>query len=380
MIEEKHHVVIEQVHLMYAQTNKSIIGGGITCSILCLILWGVIEQVYILTWLSMVLFALASRWILYRVFIKQVKGEKNIRRWGTIYMLMTFAYGLIIGATSLVIHLVDSPSYHFLVVAWLVAYGSLGVSAYSMSYKAVLSLFSPMITILIISLVSAGSTLYLLTAAAVIVWSFMMFNTMLPINLAMRNAIKLNYKLNIEIERRKEVEKRLLELSSTDGLTGLFNRRYFNEVIAKELSRAKRTDTNISLIFIDIDSFKQFNDTYGHQAGDDTLKKVSNTLSEIICRPSDLAARYGGEELVALLPNTNSINAFNLAEKIRMQVQELSIPHSESRSNNSDYVSISVGIATLGFNAYPYQEDIIFLADKALYKAKEAGRNNTIIA
>jgi len=203
---------------------------------------------------------------------------------------------------------------------------------------------------------------------------------MLPINIAMLNTIKLNYKLNVEIERRKEVEKRLRELSSTDGLTGLFNRRYFNEIIEKELNRAKRENSNISLIFIDIDCFKQFNDTYGHQAGDDTLKKVSNTLRKIVCRPSDLAARYGGEELVALLPNTNSVDAFNLAEKIRIEIQKLSIPHAESITNNSDYVSISIGIATLGFNAYPYNEDIIFLADKALYKAKEEGRNQTIIA
>jgi len=327
----------------------------------------------------MALLALASRWILYRTFIKQVE-EQSIRRWSRIYMLLTFVYGLIIGAISLVIHFVDSPNYHFLVVAWLVGYSALGVSAYSMSYKAVLSLFSPMITILIISLISTGSTLYVLTAVAVIVWSFMMFNTMLPINLAMLNSIKLNHKLNVEIERRKEVEAKLRELSSTDGLTGLFNRRYFNEMIEKELSRTKRTNSNISLIFIDIDCFKQFNDTYGHQAGDDTLKKVSDTLSKIVCRPSDLAARYGGEELVALLPNTNSIDAFSLAEKIRIEVQELSIPHAKSISITSDYVSISIGVATLGFNAHSYHEDIIFLADKALYKAKEEGRNQTIIA
>jgi len=151
-------------------------------------------------------------------------------------------------------------------------------------------------------------------------------------------------------------------------------------MIEKELSRTKRTNSNISLIFIDIDCFKQFNDTYGHQAGDDTLKKVSDTLSKIVCRPSDLAARYGGEELVALLPNTNSIDAFSLAEKIRIEVQELSIPHAKSISITSDYVSISIGVATLGFNAHSYHEDIIFLADKALYKAKEEGRNQTIIA
>ncbi len=160
-------------------------------------------------------------------------------------------------------------------------------------------------------------------------------------------------------------------LSITDGLTGLYNHRYFQEQIQVELSRAQRYDLNFSLIIIDVDNFKQINDTYGHLAGDELLVKLSIHLKKVI-RESDTVARYGGDEFVMLLPETPKEGAVIVGERIRKSLVEEKI-------GGNIPVYVSVGVA-----AYPddgvYSQDIIKKADVALYKAKEDGRNRTYAA
>ena len=187
-------------------------------------------------------------------------------------------------------------------------------------------------------------------------------------------------KLKEEMDRRKVLVKKLeaaniklKKLSFIDGLTGIANRRIFDEFLEKEWRRPLRNRKQLSLIMIDIDFFKKYNDTYGHQAGDDCLKQVAKTLSGVLKRPGDLAARYGGEEFAIILSETDSVNAKKLAEKARMELESLNMPH--KNSENADYVTISLGTATTLPHRDLSIEDLLHAADKELYRAKNKGRN-----
>ncbi|MDQ2103199.1 diguanylate cyclase [Azospirillum isscasi] len=165
----------------------------------------------------------------------------------------------------------------------------------------------------------------------------------------------------------------LRTLSFIDGLTGIANRRRFDEVLLREWRRCARAQLPLSLIMLDVDQFKPYNDHYGHQAGDECLRAVGGLLAEQIMRPGDLVARYGGEEFVCLLPETGGDGAVQVAERLRRTVAERCLPHAVSHV--ADHVTISLGAAT----AHPAMEDtpdrLTQLADRLLYEAKRAGRN-----
>jgi diguanylate cyclase (GGDEF)-like protein/PAS domain S-box-containing protein len=175
-----------------------------------------------------------------------------------------------------------------------------------------------------------------------------------------------------------DANRRLLALAEQDGLTGLANRRTFDDTLTQEFRRAKRERKNFALIMIDVDWFKAFNDRYGHLAGDDCLRKVGRVLSSTLQRPADLAARYGGEEFVALLPNTDEIGAATVAERIRQAVLELAIKHDASACG---VATISAGVAGLNVVGRDGEaEALLQAADQALYCAKRTGRNTVVRA
>ena len=177
-------------------------------------------------------------------------------------------------------------------------------------------------------------------------------------------------------EQLEESNKKLKELSSLDGLTGIANRRHFDEELDTEWRRAVRNKSTLSVIMIDIDYFKPFNDNYGHQSGDSCLQYVAKALKIAIVRPADTMARYGGEEFVAILPETDSKGAAVVAEHLRKAVESLNIPHEHSKSGQ--HVSISLGVAESTGLANP--ETLLKHADGCLYEAKESGRNCVIVA
>lgn len=179
-----------------------------------------------------------------------------------------------------------------------------------------------------------------------------------------------------DVTDQHRLEEMLQKLSSTDGLTGLSNRRSFNEAIKEEWRRAQRLRYPLALIMADIDHFKEFNDTYGHVEGDECLKKIGMTLKNAIRRAGDLAARYGGEEFVLLMPMTDADEILEIAETIRKNVEALGIPHKSSLT--SDHVTISMGAVS----AVPRQdisvEELITAADRNLYEVKRSGRNRVL--
>lgn len=178
-------------------------------------------------------------------------------------------------------------------------------------------------------------------------------------------------------ERRLErLYKKLELLSFKDGLTNIANRRMFDMTLEKEWQRAQRKQTPLSLIMIDIDFFKQYNDFYGHQQGDECLKIIAKLLRKVSKRSMDLASRYGGEEFVLLLPEVSQEKVALLAEKCLSVVREEKIPHEKSRI--SDVVTVSAGVCTVIPAIDSPSSQLIECADELLYKAKKSGRNRFI--
>ena len=176
-----------------------------------------------------------------------------------------------------------------------------------------------------------------------------------------------------DITELKRYWTMLENLSTTDGLTELPNRRRFDEFLSREWRRAMRRQAGLSLILLDIDCFKEFNDHYGHLAGDDCLRQVAQILREVVQRPGDLAARYGGEEFACVLPETDAQGAIALAERIRERMEAVNIPHFSSQV--TDRVTMSFGVATTIPEARQEPSDLIRLADRLLYAAKQNGRD-----
>ncbi|MCI0528688.1 MAG: diguanylate cyclase, partial [Nitrospira sp.] len=174
-------------------------------------------------------------------------------------------------------------------------------------------------------------------------------------------------------QQLREANQTLLRLSAQDGLTGIANRRRFEEFLDLEWKRALREATTLSLIMLDIDFFKTYNDTYGHQAGDKCLKQVASVLNSTLHRPGDLVARYGGEEFVVVLPKTDAKGAVSVAETMRTRVEALGIAHTHSKA--SPHVTISLGVATTIPKHDVSPLDLIATADEALYQSKQEGRN-----
>ncbi|PJI51190.1 MAG: diguanylate cyclase response regulator [Pseudomonas sp.] len=183
----------------------------------------------------------------------------------------------------------------------------------------------------------------------------------------------------------RESQQQLLEtnlvlqrLMNSDGLTGLSNRRHFDEYLEMEWRRGVREQTQLSILLVDVDHFKAYNDTFGHVQGDEALRQVAGALRANASRPSDLPARYGGEEFVMVLPNTSPGGARLLAEKLRRSVQDLNIAHELPVPGAP--LTVSVGVATLIPQNGQVCRQLIELADQALYNAKHGGRNQVAIA
>ncbi|MEO1963427.1 MAG: sensor domain-containing diguanylate cyclase, partial [Cycloclasticus sp.] len=216
---------------------------------------------------------------------------------------------------------------------------------------------------------------------------------LIPVQLAMTDTgVFGDHRFNLiirDLSQRKESERRLIEqtheleeararykkLSETDPLTKIANRRAYEERLIDEINTAKRSTKPLALIMLDVDSFKQYNDYYGHDLGDVVLKRIAQVISESLPRSTDFSGRFGGEEFVVLLPSTDIFGAYQVAEKIRLSIKSLEIKH--IKSDVKHVITVSAGIAALSGDSLNDIE-LFKQADTALYQAKEAGRNKSI--
>lgn len=186
----------------------------------------------------------------------------------------------------------------------------------------------------------------------------------------MMRVVKMSDLMQLEL---RNLSERLERISQIDPLTELYNKRYFNEAYQREWKSASRENSSLALMMIDIDHFKKYNDTYGHLQGDECLKAVATKISQTVARPRDVTARFGGEEFIVMLPETNASGVVHLAQQVLDNVRSMTIEHVSSGSQGR--VSVSIGTAA----CYPTEEcsmDLLLRqVDDALYAAKSAGRD-----
>ncbi len=215
----------------------------------------------------------------------------------------------------------------------------------------------------------------LLIILLLLTWKYFRQQTMLKKEKAL--ALELDKMVR---ERTRELEQSNMELqrlSNQDGLTQIYNRRYFDNFLAQEINRLQRSSSPISLLLCDIDHFKQYNDTHGHLAGDDCLKTIANVMRQNCKRVIDIVARYGGEEFAVILSNTDADNAVIIANAIRTGVESACITHLPPGSK--EIISISIGIASIIPDKQTISSELIAIADKALYESKRGGRNRVTL-
>jgi diguanylate cyclase (GGDEF)-like protein len=194
----------------------------------------------------------------------------------------------------------------------------------------------------------------------------------------LRELYTLGITFNEMLQRIRDDIRELERFSTIDGLTGIPNRRYFDQCLEHEMSHARRLSSNLSLLYIDIDYFKDYNDRYGHLGGDAALQRVARCIADMAKRDTDVAARLGGEEFAILLPDTEAENARLLAENLRLAIAHLEIEHQASKV--TDYLTLSIGVACLVPQRETTSSELLKTADKALYRAKSEGRDRVIVA
>jgi diguanylate cyclase (GGDEF)-like protein len=202
----------------------------------------------------------------------------------------------------------------------------------------------------------------------------------LDVNGAARHCLIQVTDVSAAVQREHLLRDQALELRSqtfSDGLTGIANRRHFDLAIEKEQRRARRSGIAMSMLMIDIDFFKAYNDHYGHQQGDDTLIRVAGALAGMLQRPLDLIARYGGEEFAVILPETDSAGAVWIAEAMRQKIAQLGIPHAAAPWALT--VTVSIGVATQAPQNPVEVAELIGAADRGLYMAKRSGRDQVVV-
>jgi diguanylate cyclase (GGDEF)-like protein len=308
-----------------------------------------------------------------------IKLEKNIpEKWTNIQIAGT-SFGVFILLWCAGISLLDQLSYGGQVIVYVVAVVSIAVTPF---YKPVILLVIYSVAHILFLVLMP----YFQKSSGILFGNYINSTSFLIISWAIsymryKNRIEEFNNKKIIQEKSNELErlnKELEKLSQTDGLTGIFNRFMFDNTIKKEWDRCKRQFKPLSLIIIDIDYFKAYNDNYGHQAGDDCIRKVTGVLSNCARRSSDTVARYGGEEFAVILPYSDKENAYSLAEQMRRNVEKLNIEHAHSYTTGC--VTISLGVNTVIPSDKSSIDEFIRTTDKALYKAKEKNRNNVVIA
>ena len=310
---------------------------------------------------------------------------------------MLFATGVLWGiAPLLILWLVDDV---MMITALLLAtgiaiaaFGSYGIKLY-----AVLAVTVPIALLSLVVIAASGNPAYYAVGIALLLLYAHQFIVARQARDVLENQIRLriengvlaaqlgaeNERTSAELDRRMDTERHLRaskdraeKMSATDALTEIANRRYFDNRLKSEVSRAFRDRTHLSLVICDIDYFKQFNDLYGHQEGDECLKVFARNLESFCRRGGDLAARIGGEEFALLLPSTDHNAALKLAENARTAFNELAVKHEGSKI--TDHATASFGVSTAMPDSAGAGEMLYGSADKALYRAKGQGRNQVV--
>lgn len=350
------------VKLIADDTPKALFGLLIVSSIFLWTYWEYIPFEYLLVWTLFQVLFLFLRFFNSKMLLKYIENETKLR-FHTIFLVVIIVYSAIVWSSATLLGAYFAPSpYEFISLAMIMGI----ITAAVLSLTPLVNIF--IIYFFIMILIQFGVMLYFGTNAHISIALFLLI--FMPVIILLSKSVYKNLLVTVEVQDKLETHvNELREISITDSLTKVFNRHYFFQAAQDLLSIAKREKTPVSFLMIDIDYFKNINDTYGHQVGDHVLIKLSEEIKNVT-RESDIFARIGGEEFALFLHNTSIEGAKNIAEKIRITVEDIDFSEKYIPSG----LTVSIGVATTD-GVDICLEELYHAADQKLYVAKELGRN-----
>ena len=364
-----------QIGQCYRQLPISLAVNLAVGMFLVVVLWGVADTRKLFVWIFFLLTVTDARFLTWRAFLDAPRNEQlNHDTWRRYFVNGACAAGIVWGAAGMLLFNPESlPHQVFLafVVGGMVAGGVPLLSSVKHAYAC---FTVPAVLPIGTQMLAAGDRIHLTMGLMIATFAVAMLVSSAQVRRLIRESANLRHQLNSSIEAGETLE----QLVRQDALTEIPNRRRFEETFDKEWRRAGRETDTISVITADIDHFKEYNDHYGHLAGDRCLVKVAQTMQSALSRPGDVVARIGGEEFAFLLPGTTPDGAKSLAEMIRRRVLDLNIPHEASPT--ASQVTVSFGIASSDLVVATMPAELLQASDIALYDAKRRGRNRVAVA
>jgi diguanylate cyclase (GGDEF)-like protein len=258
---------------------------------------------------------------------------------------------------------------------FVVALSAGSIMIYSVSMYAMLSFLLPIMSISVYFLLNQSTNISTMTALVMGLYSFITLLVVKETSSTFKTSVLLSMHYQQEQEKRQLLEQQLQDINRRDGLTGVFNRRYFDEMLETEIGRAHRNHLPLCVIMFDLDYFKEYNEHYGHIAGDTCLMNVAEIAQNLANRQGDLVARYGGEEFAVILPNIDLQGAVAFANKLQQEIQKKRFEHVTSKLTSLQCVTVSLGVANLMPFTKVKPSGLIKYAETALFEAKRQGRN-----
>ncbi len=364
-----------QIAQSFRQLSISLITNLANGFILAAVLWGAVPTPVLLSWSGLLVAVTGARFLSLRAFRNaSPRSEPDLAVWTKYFVAGACAAGVVWGLSGILLfHPSSFP--HQVVLAFVLGGMVAGAVPLLSSVRHAYGCFAiPVVVPIGIRMMWVGDRIHLVMGLLMVIFGLTMLATSAQVHRLFRNAEKLRR----ELFSSSEVAQALEYLVRLDSLTGIPNRRLFEEELGKEWARAKRDNAPLSLIMADIDHFKEYNDHYGHPAGDLCLVDVAQTLYHALSRPGDVAARIGGEEFAILLPQTDLNGAIAVAEQIRERILALNLPHEASPV--ASQVTLSFGVSSSELASVSSPAELIRTSDIALYEAKRCGRNQIVAA
>jgi diguanylate cyclase (GGDEF)-like protein len=368
-------ILVPQIAQSFRQLPISLTVNLANGLILAAVLWGAVAAPALLTWSGLLVAVTGARFLTLRAFRNaSPRSELDHAVWTKYFLAGACAAGVVWGMSGILLfHPSSFPHQVFLafVLGGMVAGAVPLLSSVSHAYWC---FAIPVVVPISIRMMLVGDRIHLVMGLMIAIFGLAMLATSAQVHRLYRDSEKLRRELFSSIE----VEQELEYLVRLDSLTGIPNRRLFEEELSKEWARAKRDNEPLSLIMVDIDHFKEYNDHYGHPAGDLCLVEVAQAMHHALSRPGDVVARIGGEEFAFLLPQTGLGGAISVAEQIRERVLALNFPHEASPV--ASHVTLSFGVSSSELASVSSPAELIRTSDIALYEAKRCGRNQIVAA
>lgn len=360
----------EQLAVLFRHAPLVLAANFVLPVLVAFVLWPVVGHELMMAWLFAIYMLTIARTVLVMYYFRHGEPAPDINFWAWAFVTGSAISGCLWGSTGVLFFTPEHILHLCFVLIVLVGLAAGSSASLASFLPAYYSFAIPLITPFgIRSLLEGGETF---VTIGIMVFLFLAVSLGFGRNISATivGSIRLRFE-NVELLQR------LQQISYQDALTGIANRRRFDEYLALELQRAQRDGIPLSLILLDVDFFKAFNDNYGHAAGDQVLRQIARAMSTNLYRPADLVARFGGEEFAVVLPGTGITEAAEIAERLRMAVAALGIRHAHSQI--ASHVTASMGVAGAGARSATILEELIARTDQALYQAKNTGRNRVVV-